>query len=145
MTSRTMAVLALTIATACASDRPAAIAYDSDTCTYCHMQISDRRFAGVIVTRRGRSVKFDSIECLREYYAQHASEVASAWVSDFAHPGVMLLAGGARYVDLGAGRAPMGRTHAWVAVAPSKSGAAIAAAAIAGVDMSKARTWAELE
>ena len=140
MIGRGMAISAMLTLGACTSDRPAPIAYESDNCVYCHMQISDRHFAAAIVTRHGRTLKFDSVECMREYYARNAADVASAWVSDFAHPGTMLLAGRAKYFDLGAGRAPMGKSHAWAAVATANGGAALV-----GVDADTLRSWAELQ
>jgi hypothetical protein len=126
---------------ACAGGTPQPIAYDADTCTRCHMQISDRHFAAVLVTRHGRSLKFDSIDCLREYYATPgvAADVASIWVADFAHPGILIPAERARYFDVGASRSPMGKTHGWAAVA-----GAVAARTLLGVDTTGLRTWAEL-
>jgi hypothetical protein len=139
MIGRASAVSALLMLGACTTDRPAPIAYDSDNCVYCHMQISDRRFAAVIVTHHGRTLTFDSIDCLRAFYANSSRDVASMWVSDFAHPGVMVPANRARYFDLGAGRAPMGKSHAWIAVIPDNGGAALV-----GIDPNKLRTWAGL-
>lgn len=141
MIARALAVSGLVMLGACANGRPAPIAYDADTCTRCHMQISDRRFAAVIVTRHGRSLKFDSIECLRAYYARRdvAADVASIWVADFAHPGTLIPADRARYFDAGAGRSPMGEAHGWAAVA-----GAVAARTILGVDSTRLRAWTEL-
>jgi copper chaperone NosL len=139
--ARAFAVSALIMLGACTGGRPAPIAYDADTCTRCHMQISDRHFAAVLVTRHGRSLKFDSIDCLRAYYAAPgvAADVASIWVADFAHPGVLIPAERAKYFDVGASRSPMGKTHGWAAVTD-----AAAAAAILGVDSTTLRAWAEL-
>lgn len=108
---KTVGMAALAAVMACASGRPEIIAYDADQCVYCHMQISDPRFGAVLVNAHGRSMKFDSIECLRAYYAQAVArhDVASVWVSDYTHPGTMLNAEGARFVELGGGRSPMGR------------------------------------
>ena len=65
------------------------------------MQISDERFGAALVTTKGRTVKFDSIECLLVYYKQAASanDVASVWVSDFRHPGDLLNADSARFIE----------------------------------------------
>jgi nitrous oxide reductase accessory protein NosL len=141
MIARVVALSSLVLLGACANGRPAAIAYDADTCTRCHMQISDRRFSAVLVTRHGRSLKFDSIDCLRAYYARPnaAGDVASVWVADFAHPGRMLPADRAKYFDAGASHSPMGKTHGWAAVAGADD-----AAAIAGVDSTRLRAWTEL-
>lgn len=141
MIRRAMLVSSLVALGACTNSRPAAIAYDVDTCARCHMQISDRRFSAVLVTRRGRTLEFDSIDCLRAYYAQPqvAADIASLWVADAAHPGTMIPADRARYLDLGASRSPMGQTHGWAAVADAN-----AAATILGVDTTKLRAWTEL-
>jgi copper chaperone NosL len=102
------------------------------------MQISDRRFAAAILTTKGRTIKFDSCECLVAY-ARHviaADDVASVWVSDFLHPGTLLDAASARFVDLGGGRAPMGGTRGIAAVASA------ADAATLGIVTTK--RWAEV-
>jgi len=108
---KTVAAAALAAAAACASGRPDTIAYDADQCAYCRMQISDSRFGAELVTKKGRTLKFDSIECLRSYYTQAAAanDVESVWVSDYSHPGKMLRAEEARFIKLGDGRSPMGR------------------------------------
>ena len=140
MSPRTIAVSAMLTIAACSGGQPAPIAYDADTCARCHMQISDRRYSAVLVTRRGRSLKFDSIECLREYAArpETAGEIASMWVASFAQPGLMLRSDMARFADLGASKAPMGATHGWVAVA------SVGDAAMIGIDSTKLRTWTQL-
>jgi copper chaperone NosL len=139
-----LAVLALVglLVTACGGSRPAPIAYGADQCANCHMQISERRFSAVLVTSKGRTVKFDSIECLAEYYrrAASASGAASIWVADYRHPGQMIPADSARFADLGAGHAPMGRSHGWAAV-PS-----VVDAVIAGItDTAALKRWSEVQ
>lgn len=140
MSPRACAVSLLIAIAACDGGRPAPIAYDVDTCTRCHMQINERRYSAVLVTRRGRSLKFDSIECLRDYAERPEvkGEITSVWVANFAHPGTMLRAVDAHFADLGASRAPMGKTHGWVAVATVVDAAAI------GVDSTKLRAWSQL-
>lgn len=139
MTARVLSLAALLVATGCAPSGPDPIVYGADVCAYCRMQISDSRFGAELVTRKGRSVKFDSIECLLGYYKQAAAanDVASVWVSDFRHPGTMLDAGAARFIDLGAGRAPMGR--GWAAVATARD-----AAALGVIDIAAIKRWGDL-
>jgi copper chaperone NosL len=97
---RAMTLSMFALVSACGSGRPDAIAYDADQCAYCRMQISDPRFGAELVTRRGRSVKFDSIECLLAFYEQAASanDVSSVWVSDFRHPGTLISVASATFV-----------------------------------------------
>jgi copper chaperone NosL len=103
------------------------------------MQISDRRFGAELLTRHGRSIKFDSIECLLAFYKQAASagDVGTVWVSDFQHPGTLIDATHASFVDLGMGRAPMGR--GWAAV-----GTAADAAKLGITDPHAIKRWSDL-
>ncbi len=51
-----------------ACDRgPVAIKYGRDTCIRCRMIIADTRFGTEIVTKKGKVLYFDSIECLMRY------------------------------------------------------------------------------
>lgn len=130
----------IAFAVACASPVPGAIAYGVDSCAYCRMLIADERFAGVALTVKGRTIKFDSIECLVAYLHEHDTThtIASVWVSNFRSPGVMLDASRARFVDLGAGRAPMGR--GWVALASPRD-----AAALGIIDADAIKHWTDLQ
>lgn len=136
---RAVTVSALVLLGACGPAKPEPIAYDADQCAYCRMQISDRRFGAELVTRHGRVVKFDAIECLVSYYKQAgaAKDVGSVWVSDFRHPGTLIDATKARFVDLGPGRAPMGR--GWAAVATVAD-----AASIGITDPQAIKRWGDL-
>jgi copper chaperone NosL len=131
----------LTLVAACAPGQPQSIAFNSDVCTYCRMLISDGRFAAAIVTVHGRTVKFDSIECLVAYYRQAsaAHDVASVWVSDLRHPGTLLDANTARFIDVGEGRTPMGTGHGWAAVASARD-----AAALGFIDAGVIKRWSDL-
>lgn len=46
------------------SRAPQAIAYGTDPCEFCAMTISDDRYAAAVVTSKGRTYKFDSVECM---------------------------------------------------------------------------------
>jgi copper chaperone NosL len=136
---RTVALSALVLLAACGPAKPEPIAYDADQCGYCRMQISDRRFGAELLTRHGRAIKFDSIDCLLSFYKQAASanDVGSVWVSDFRHPGTLIDARSASFVELGAERAPMGR--GWAAVASSAD-----AAALGVTDPHAIKRWSDL-
>ncbi|MGH7618670.1 MAG: nitrous oxide reductase accessory protein NosL [Gemmatimonadaceae bacterium] len=140
MGARVLQFATLAAAVACAPGRPDPIAYDADDCAYCHMQISDERFGAALVTKKGRTIKFDGIDCLIDYYkkAAAANDVASVWVSDYRHPGTLLNADSARFIDLGEGRAPMGR-RGLAAVATARD-----AAALGVIDISVIERWADL-
>jgi copper chaperone NosL len=132
----------LSLVVACAPGQPERIAFDADVCTYCRMLISDGRFAATIVTVHGRTLKFDSIECLVAYYRQAAAahDVASVWVSDVRHPGTLIDATTARFIDAGEVRAPMGAGRGWAAVASTRD-----AAALGVIDSSAIKRWIDLQ
>jgi len=137
--ARTLTLAALAMVAACGTNEPEPIAYNADVCGYCRMQISDPRFGAELITRHGRVVKFDSIDCLVSFYKQAATadDVRSVWVSDFQKPGTFLDATQARFVDLGAGRAPMGR--GWAAIATAG-----AAAQLGITDPQSIKQWSDL-
>ncbi|HEX5131649.1 MAG TPA: nitrous oxide reductase accessory protein NosL [Candidatus Krumholzibacteria bacterium] len=57
-----LAMLAV-LASGC-SKEPLAIAFGTDACEYCAMTISNERYGAAFVTSRGRTHKFDSVECM---------------------------------------------------------------------------------
>lgn len=83
------AVLVLMIGLTGCSQEPAEIHFGSDECVHCKMIITDQRFASQMVTTKGKSMKFDSIECMAAFVNrnQEQSEEAKLWVSDFNKPG----------------------------------------------------------
>jgi copper chaperone NosL len=129
---------ALALVIACAPGAPEAILFGADGCFFCRMTISDRRFAASLVTTKGRTLKFDSVECLLDYVRKaDRSQIASMWVSDFRTPGRMLDVESARFIDIGSGRTPMGRGLAAVASARD-------AAALDVVNAASIKKWSEL-
>lgn len=50
------------------SAKPIAIDYGNDECTHCKMTIMDNKYGTEIITQKGKVFKFDSIECLVNYY-----------------------------------------------------------------------------
>jgi len=108
------AVPSLGAIAACTTTEPRPIAYGRDECAYCRMVVSDSRFAAALVTATGRTLVFDSIECLASYCAQGRDDrgrdaVQSPWVSDYEHPGHLLAARRARFVRVGGPGSPMGQ------------------------------------
>jgi copper chaperone NosL len=109
-----VAAPALGALAACATTEPRPIAYGHDECAYCRMIISDARFGAALVTAKGRTVAFDSSECLASYYAQEGGNrgrdaAQSLWVSDYDHPGHLLPARRARFLRMGGPGSPMGK------------------------------------
>jgi copper chaperone NosL len=73
----------------CARPAPRPIAYGQEPCAHCHMTIIDPRFAGELVTQKGRVYVFDDVECLAAFVRDAmvpATDIQSLWVNDFLHP-----------------------------------------------------------
>ena len=102
------------------------------------MRISDTRFGGEVVTSTGKVRQFDSVECLANYVAAGAdSPPASIWVSDFEHPGHLIEAEHARFVQRGGPGSAMG--DGLLAFAPDADIAILRARFGA-----EAKTWSEV-
>ena len=89
---------------------PADVHIGTEECAHCSMMISDRRFATQVLNTKGRSWKFDSIECLRAFV--HAGtlgrdELHSAWVTD-GNDETWVRAETAAFLRSDAVRSPMG-------------------------------------
>jgi copper chaperone NosL len=93
-------------------DGPRAIQVGAEECAHCRMLVSENRFAAQLVTDRGRSHVFDSIECMAEFLDDAVEvpedRVGSLWVTDFSEPGQWLDVGDARFLRSEELRSPMG-------------------------------------
>jgi copper chaperone NosL len=70
----------------------------ADHCEACKMTIMDARFGGEVITKKGRVYKFDSMDCLMDYYHAHKSEVKETWVNDFNEAGHLVKVGDAYFM-----------------------------------------------
>lgn len=66
MVKQHLILLAFIILSACKPEIEPII-YGRDNCTYCKMTILDNRFAAEILSKKGRTNKFDDIECVLKY------------------------------------------------------------------------------
>jgi copper chaperone NosL len=102
-------VLAATMACAAA---PRAIQLGIDMCAECRMLVSDARFGAQVVTRTGKTLTFDSIECMNKYVAHvPAGSVREVWVVDANHPGTLVRAAAATERRDGILHPPMGAIY----------------------------------
>jgi len=82
-------IIGAVIASGCTNQQPRPINTSQDICAYCKMGISDLRFAGELITGKGKVYKFDAIECLAAYYQELKSSEQNnvkLWVHDFLKP-----------------------------------------------------------
>jgi len=64
------------------------------------MIVSDRRFGALVVTEHGRTLTFDSIECLRKFMGQPGAPAArETWVVDASAPGTLVALESATVVE----------------------------------------------
>lgn len=88
---------------------PEAINYYNEDCANCQMTISDNRFGAELITKKGKILKFDSIECLVSYYYNfHNNDVESLWVTDFNNPPNMIKTTEAFFLKSDKIQSPMG-------------------------------------
>ena len=87
------------------------------TCDYCRMIVSDARYAAAAITSTGRTVRFDSVECLASWVATQEEAPRDMWVTDVTTPGVLIPVGSAVFHRDPAKGSPMGR--GWQASAAS--------------------------
>lgn len=74
------------------SNEPEPIAYGSDQCSFCKMTIVSKAHSAQMVTKKGKQIKYDAIECMvkdnLENYEE--SEIAIMQFANYLDPGSML-------------------------------------------------------
>jgi copper chaperone NosL len=133
-TRRRMAVGGLALAASACASGPQ-IAFGSDSCVECRMLITDRRFGAALLTPTGKSLPFDSIDCLLEYMHDHPDLDLGVWVITADRPGTLVAAEDAKFVQDGVLRPPMGNFVAYA----SASGTTLSWGEIRGSVVTHAR------
>lgn len=90
------------------TNKPEPIKLGVDHCDNCHMQISDVRFGGEVLTKKGRLYKFDSLQCLHEFLVKNADEVKTIFVEDYFQPGTLVDVSKAHFLRGSTVAGPMG-------------------------------------
>jgi len=107
----TAAVLSVLVASGCGRAEPRPVVLGQDACTYCRMTISDSRFGGEVITKTGRILTFDAVECLASWVrAADASTIAGVYTIDIQHPGTFVPAETAGFLRDALIKSPMGRS-----------------------------------
>ena len=65
----------------CAPSTPS-MAWDVDNCDFCRMTVSDQRFGAAAITSGGRTLHFDSIECLAAWTDAQPQPPRGVWIAD---------------------------------------------------------------
>ena len=108
---RLCTVAGLAAVVACVTPAPRPIAYGTDRCAHCHMNIADHRHAAELVTKTGKVFVFDDIGCLAAYLATGdvaPDAIHSTWAHDFASPGEWVRTADLYFVRSDSLRTPMG-------------------------------------
>jgi copper chaperone NosL len=72
---------------------PQPINIGTDGCSFCKMTISDPRFGGELITKKGKVYKFDDMHCLVTFYTSglvEKEEINSIWLVDFDKKGGLI-------------------------------------------------------
>jgi copper chaperone NosL len=103
-------LIASLIALSCATD-PEPINWGSDQCEHCRMTLADSKFGAEIVTKKGKTYKFDAVECMLSYLKSgklQQNEISSYVVVDASNPGAFVNSKKAYYLISENFPSPMG-------------------------------------
>ena len=104
----------------CAPATPS-IAWDIDNCDFCRMTVSDQRFGAAAITSGGRTLHFDSIECLAAWTDAQPQPPRELWIADASAPGTLRAVAALRFHRAKAGTTPMGKGFVAVAKAAGRT------------------------
>ncbi|MBK9547988.1 MAG: hypothetical protein IPO52_02490 [Gemmatimonadetes bacterium] len=100
----------------CAPSTPS-MAWDVDNCDFCRMTVSDQRFGAAAITSGGRTLHFDSIECLAAWTDAQPEPPRGVWIADASAPGTLYPVAELRFHRTATGKSPMGKGFVAVAKA----------------------------
>lgn len=109
------------------TQKPDPIQAGKDQCHFCKMQLSDPKFAAVILTNKGRTLKFDDKQCLDDFRKSgflDQNEIKQVYYSNFNKPDQYIPENTAQLLMNAALRSPMGGNTAAFATEAEKSAAA---------------------
>jgi copper chaperone NosL len=95
--------------------KPEPFAVGKDSCGFCKMSISDLRYGGEIVTKKGRVYKFDDLHCQVRFLKSGAvaeNEIAQTLAIDFEKPNEFIDVNTAGFFVGGSVKSPMGSNAA---------------------------------
>lgn len=103
-------IAALTALLTACEPKPQPIEFGHDQCEYCRMMITEPEYASQALNHRGRSFKFDSVECMAAFdlTADDPEQIHSLWVPDFHNSENWLQSTEAVYLQSESLRSPMG-------------------------------------
>lgn len=133
-------LLGMTVLASC-STQPTPFDTGKDACHFCKMSITDTRFGGELITKKGKVFKFDDLHCLAAFLRSDAvpeKEIARTLTINFEAPNTFLDVDQAAFVTDPALKSPMG-SHA-----AGFSGRQVATAFIEGRPAARVIGWPAL-
>ncbi|MEP6260372.1 MAG: nitrous oxide reductase accessory protein NosL [Gillisia sp.] len=117
------------------SNEPEPIAYGSDQCSYCKMTIVSKAHSAQMVTKKGKQIKYDAVECMVKDNLNNyeASEIAIMQFANYMEPGSMLSSQDAVFVIDEKITSPMGANLAAIKISENTK------------DFAEAFNWTELK
>lgn len=103
--------LLTSVCLASCSQEPEPIIYGRDACDHCKMTIMDDKYGAEIVTKKGKILKFDAVECMVDFANSDGKVDAKAdkfLTIDFAHPGTLIGVDTSVFLKDKAFQSPMG-------------------------------------
>ncbi len=103
-------LMSLIFLIACSKDI-SPLEYGKDQCDHCRMTLTDRKYGAEIITKKGKTIKFDAVECMLNYLKEkkiHGTEIEKYLVINLTDPGVLIDAAKASYLISLELRSPMG-------------------------------------
>ncbi len=74
----------------CSDSAPAEIVFGKEKCAHCSMGIVSEKYHSQILTKKGRHIHFDSIECMYAYKIANEDRINKVWVHDFSGTAVWI-------------------------------------------------------
>ncbi len=105
-----MLIISLIFLFACSRDI-SPLEYGKDQCDHCRMTLTDKKYGAEIITKKGKTIKFDAAECMLNYIKEKKideNEVEKYLVIKLSEPGVLTDAVIATYLISPNLRSPMG-------------------------------------
>lgn len=101
-------MIGFTVVLSSCSMEPERINYGKEACHFCSMTIVDNQHAAELVTTKGKSYKFDAIECMINYINRNDVDASVYLVCDYANPGTLIPANSATFLISKEISSPMG-------------------------------------
>ncbi len=109
MKSKIIIASVLIIVLVSCSIRPSKIEYGADTCHFCKMNIVEKTHAAQLVTKKGKTFKYDAIECmLNDLQNKNKENIGLHLITDYNRPTELIDATKATFLISDLVQSPMG-------------------------------------